>query len=170
VAQMVGVHHAGMECFRRAMIEGQSFEEREQNRKYAVKLPGVYSRQVEALDRHREKRERDVTVKEEPTPEEERARAKAELHEIFGPYLKAQAEDSAARAAEEEQHTRSSPPGLNDGPGTYPGDAPGFSSSMPAERGLPATSVSERTFALPEPSPKPPREVRHRRAISHWAA
>jgi hypothetical protein len=169
VAQMVGVHHAGMECFRRAMIEGQSFEEREQNRKYAVKLTGVYSRQVEALDRHREKRERDVTVKEELTLEEERARARADLYETFGPCLKAQEEEAAARAAGEE-YAQSSPSGLSDDPETCPGDAPGCSPSMPAERGLSGTSMPERRFAMAEPSAKPSRRVPHRRAISHWAA
>jgi hypothetical protein len=61
-AQMVATHNSAMECLRRAMIEGQTFEGREQNLKHAAKLLGVYARQVEALDKHRGKGQQKITV------------------------------------------------------------------------------------------------------------
>jgi hypothetical protein len=40
-AQMVATHPAAMECLRRAMIDGQTREGRDQNLKHAAKLLGV---------------------------------------------------------------------------------------------------------------------------------
>ena len=40
--QMVGTHNAATDCLRRAMIEGQTFEGREQNLKHAGKLLAIY--------------------------------------------------------------------------------------------------------------------------------
>jgi hypothetical protein len=61
-AQMVATHNAAMDCLARAMIEGQSFEGRDQNLRHAAKLLGVYARQVEALDKHRGKGQQKITV------------------------------------------------------------------------------------------------------------
>lgn len=61
-AQMVGTHAAAMECLRRAMIPGQSFEGRDQNLKHANKLMQTYSRQLEVLDKHRGKGQQKITV------------------------------------------------------------------------------------------------------------
>ena len=61
-AQMVATHAAAMECLRRAMIDGQTIEGRDQNLKHATKLLGVYARQVEALDKHRGKGQQKITV------------------------------------------------------------------------------------------------------------
>ncbi len=44
------------------MIEGQSFEGRDQNLKHAGKLLSIYSRQIEVLDKHRGKGQQKVTV------------------------------------------------------------------------------------------------------------
>jgi hypothetical protein len=52
-AQMVATHAAAMECLRRAMIENQYPEARDRNLKHAAQLLGVYTRQLEALDKHR---------------------------------------------------------------------------------------------------------------------
>ena len=60
--QMVATHNAATDCLRRAMIEGQSFEGREQNLKHAGKLLAIYSRQIEVLDKHRGKGQQKVTV------------------------------------------------------------------------------------------------------------
>jgi hypothetical protein len=60
--QMVATHSAAMECLRRAMIQNQTFEGREQNLKHAVKLLGTYTRQLEALDKHRGKGAQKITV------------------------------------------------------------------------------------------------------------
>ena len=60
--QMVATHNAATDCLRRAMIEGQSFEGREQNLKHAGKLLSIYSRQIEVLDKHRGKGQQKVTV------------------------------------------------------------------------------------------------------------
>lgn len=60
--QMVATHSAAMECLRRAMIEEQSFEGRDQNLKHATKLLATYARQVEALDKHRGRGQQKITV------------------------------------------------------------------------------------------------------------
>jgi hypothetical protein len=60
--QMVGTHNAAMECLRRAMLQGQSFEGRDQNLKHAAKLLSIYARQIEVLDKHRGKGHQKVTV------------------------------------------------------------------------------------------------------------
>jgi hypothetical protein len=61
-AQMIATHAAAMECLRRAMIDEQTFEGRDQNLKHSAKLLGVYTRQVEALDKHRGKGQQKITV------------------------------------------------------------------------------------------------------------
>lgn len=60
--QMIATHNAAMECLRRAMIEGQSLESRDQNLKHAVRLMGLYERQLAALDKHRGKGRQKITV------------------------------------------------------------------------------------------------------------
>jgi hypothetical protein len=60
--QMVGTHNAAMECLRRAMLQGQSFEGRDQNLKHATKLLSICARQIEVLDKHRGKGQQKVTV------------------------------------------------------------------------------------------------------------
>ena len=60
--QMVATHHAAVECLRRAMLPGQTFEARDQNLKHAAKLLGLFSRQLEGLDKHRGKGQQKVTV------------------------------------------------------------------------------------------------------------
>jgi hypothetical protein len=61
-AQMVATHSAAMECLCRAMLEEQTFEGRDQNLKHATKLLGLYTRQLEALDKHRGKGQQKITV------------------------------------------------------------------------------------------------------------
>lgn len=61
-AQMVATHEHAMECLRRAMVSGQSFEGRDLNLKHATKLLQIYARQVEALDKHRGKGQQKITV------------------------------------------------------------------------------------------------------------
>ena len=60
--QMVATHSAAMDCFRRAMLESRTFEGREANLKHAEKLLTVYTRQMEALDKHRGKGQQKITV------------------------------------------------------------------------------------------------------------
>lgn len=60
--QMVATHNAAMDCLRRAMLPEQTFERREQNLKHAAKLLGIYTRQMEALDKHRGKGQQKITV------------------------------------------------------------------------------------------------------------
>ncbi len=62
--QMVATHNATMDCFRRAMIEGQILAGREQNLKHAEKLLSIYSRQIEVLDKHRGKGQQKMTVEQ----------------------------------------------------------------------------------------------------------
>lgn len=61
-AQLVATHSAAMECYRRAMIEEQSFEGRRENLNQANKLVRSYASLLEALDRHRGKGQQRVTV------------------------------------------------------------------------------------------------------------
>ena len=61
-AQMVACHSMSMECFRRAMLPGQTFEGRQQNLNYANKLSRTYALHMEALDKHRGKGQQKVTV------------------------------------------------------------------------------------------------------------
>jgi hypothetical protein len=61
-AQMVALHNAAMECFRRAMIKEQPFAGRQQNLSFAHKLTRTYALAMEALDKHRGKGQQKVTV------------------------------------------------------------------------------------------------------------
>ena len=61
-AQMVGLHSATVECLRRANIEDQTFEGRQESLNHANKLARTFTMFVEALDRHRGKGQQKVTV------------------------------------------------------------------------------------------------------------
>lgn len=61
-AQMVATHHASMECYRRSMIEGQTFEGREQNLRFADRLSKTYAHQLDALKRYRRKADQTVRI------------------------------------------------------------------------------------------------------------
>ena len=61
-AQLVALHNAAMECFRRAMIPEQTFEGRESSLKHATKLSRAYAELLLALDKHRGKGQQRVTV------------------------------------------------------------------------------------------------------------
>ena len=60
--QMIATHTASMECLRRAMIDGQTFEGRDVNLKHAEKLMAVYSKQLDTLNKHRGKGQQKITV------------------------------------------------------------------------------------------------------------
>lgn len=62
IAQMISVNEAAMECFARAMLPDQTFAGRDMNLKHAEKLAGIYTRQLEALDKHRGKGKQKITV------------------------------------------------------------------------------------------------------------
>lgn len=61
-AQLVAAHNAAMECYRRAMIDEQTFEGRRENLTQANKLSRTYATLLEALNRHRGKGQQKVTV------------------------------------------------------------------------------------------------------------
>ena len=61
-AQMIGTHNAAMDCLRCAMLPTQTFEGRNQNLKHAAKLLSIYTQQMGAMDKHRGKGPRKVTV------------------------------------------------------------------------------------------------------------
>ncbi len=61
-AQMVGTHHAALECLRIAAVPEQTFAGRDMNLKHAAKLMALYAQQVAALDKHRGKGQQKVTV------------------------------------------------------------------------------------------------------------
>ncbi len=61
-AQLIAAHNAAMECYRRAMIDGQTSESRRENLTQANKLSRTYATLLEALNRHRGKGQQKVTV------------------------------------------------------------------------------------------------------------
>jgi hypothetical protein len=61
-AQLIAAHNAAMECFRRAMINEQTFEGRSENLAQANKLSRTFATLLEALNRHRGKGQQKVTV------------------------------------------------------------------------------------------------------------
>jgi hypothetical protein len=61
-AQLIASHHAGMECYRRAMLREQTFEGRRESLSQANKLSRTHVLLVEALNRHRGKGQQKVTV------------------------------------------------------------------------------------------------------------
>lgn len=61
-AQLIAAHNAAMECYRRAMINEQTFEGRRENLSQANKLSRTYSALLDTLNRHRGKGQQKVTV------------------------------------------------------------------------------------------------------------
>src|SRR4051812_18518027 len=68
-AQMVAVHEAAMEAFRRAALAEQTFAGREMGLKYGAKLSRTYAALLETLDRHRGKGQPQVVRVERVTVE-----------------------------------------------------------------------------------------------------
>ena len=62
IGQLIAIHNAAMECCRRAMIPGQTFEGRRENLNQANKLSRTYALLTEALDRHRGKGQQHIRV------------------------------------------------------------------------------------------------------------
>ena len=60
--QMVGTHHAAMECLRRAMIKTQSLDGINVALTQAQRLMALYAQQMAALDKHRGKGQQKITV------------------------------------------------------------------------------------------------------------
>lgn len=60
--QMVGTHHAALECLRRAARPNQTFEGRDLALKHAQRFMSLFERQLAALDKHRGKGQQKVTV------------------------------------------------------------------------------------------------------------
>ena len=61
-AQLIATHNATMECYRRAMVNEQTFESRRENLSQANKLSRTYAVLLDALNRHRGKGQQKVTV------------------------------------------------------------------------------------------------------------
>jgi hypothetical protein len=61
-AQLIAAHNAAMECYRCAMIDGQTFEGRRENLTQAHKLSRSFATVLEALNRHRGKGQQKFTV------------------------------------------------------------------------------------------------------------
>lgn len=61
-AQLIAIHNAAMECYRRAMIADLSFEWRRECLSQANKLSRSFATLLEALNRHRGKGQQKVTV------------------------------------------------------------------------------------------------------------
>jgi hypothetical protein len=61
-AQLFASHAAAMECYRRAMLPGQTAEGRQMNLAQAAKLTRANAAQVEALAKHRNKGRQKITI------------------------------------------------------------------------------------------------------------
>jgi hypothetical protein len=61
-AQLIAAHNTTMECYRRAMINDQTFESRRENLSQANKLSRTYAVLLDALNHHRGKGQQKVTV------------------------------------------------------------------------------------------------------------
>lgn len=61
-AQLVAAHNAAMECYRRAMIHGQTFESRKEALSQANRLSRSWATLLDALNKHRGKGQQKVTV------------------------------------------------------------------------------------------------------------
>ncbi len=61
-AQLIAAHNASMECYRRAMLEEQTFEGRRENLSHGGKASRTFATLLEALNRHRGKGQQKVTV------------------------------------------------------------------------------------------------------------
>lgn len=61
-AQLLGAHHAAMECYRRAMLKEQPSEARQVNLTQATKLSRTSAILLDALNKHRGKGQQKVTV------------------------------------------------------------------------------------------------------------
>ena len=62
IGQLIASHNAAMECYRRAMIPGQTFEGGREALNQANKLSRTYALLTEALDRHRGKGQQHIRV------------------------------------------------------------------------------------------------------------
>jgi len=62
IGQLIASHNAAMECCRRAMIPGQTFEGGREALNQANKLSRTYALLTEALDRHRGKGQQHIRV------------------------------------------------------------------------------------------------------------
>jgi hypothetical protein len=61
--QMIGTHHAIVECFRRAIIPEQPLSAEKMYLSQAERLMGLYARHLAALDKHRGRGQQNITVK-----------------------------------------------------------------------------------------------------------
>ncbi len=61
-SQMIGVHEAAMECLQQSRLPAQTPAGRDVNLKHAVKFMGLFTKQLEALDRLRGKGQQKMTV------------------------------------------------------------------------------------------------------------
>lgn len=61
-AQMVALHVAAMDCFRRAAIPDQTFDGRDLNLKFGVKLGAAYARHAETLSKLKRNGQQTVNV------------------------------------------------------------------------------------------------------------
>ncbi len=61
-SQMIGVHETVMECLEQSRLPAQNSTGRDMNLKHAVKFMGLFTKQLEALERLRGKGQQNMTV------------------------------------------------------------------------------------------------------------
>ena len=61
-AQLIAAHNAAMECYRRAMLDEQTFEGRRESLNQASKLSRTCAMLLDALNKHRGKGQQKITV------------------------------------------------------------------------------------------------------------
>jgi hypothetical protein len=94
--QMVGLHNAAMDCLRRAVHQGQTFEGREMNLTQAAKLSRTYALLMDCLGRHRSGGTQKIIV--------ERVTVHAGGQAIVGNI--AHAGEGSAKKSEEQPHAK----------------------------------------------------------------
>jgi hypothetical protein len=94
--QMLGLHNAAMDCLRRAVYDGQTFEGREMNLTQAAKLSRTYALLMDCLGRHRSGGTQKIIV--------ERVTVHSGGQAIVGNI--AHTQEGSARKSEEQPHAK----------------------------------------------------------------
>jgi len=81
-AQMVATHSAGLEMMQRAMARGQDGPKIERQTSQAVRLLGLFARQLDLLARQRGRQRRKVSIEHERIDEDGRLSVRAESEQV----------------------------------------------------------------------------------------
>ena len=118
--QMIGTSSAAIDCLRRAMLPGQTFEARDMTLKHAQKLMTLYTQQMAALDKHRGKGQQKITVEH------------LTVHD-GGQAVVGNVDAGAAGKPQEAEHRKVAPPQITSAP-LPPNPLEGLRDAVPASK------------------------------------